>query len=209
MNFYLITATRTKSRRAAHTRSVCSTCRGLAIEPSRHGLARPTARERGPGQRAQAAHEAARSRTARARAGAAPAHGSHMERGPWYSCQQVKVDRLSIRSYRRRPLDISDPAWQGFEDQLEQDSDGNERAVLTDGNAISSQELRHTLAKVGGMASPRREGAPGPAHEDGRQVRWLSTDGAAVAAYRREAAIGAQTTCKEGVAFIHARMERG
>jgi hypothetical protein len=60
-------------------------------------------------------------------------------------------------------------------------------------------------------ASPRWVGAPGPAHEDGRRVRRLGTDGAAEtevrcdrAAYWREATLGAWTNKWEGSSFIAA-----
>jgi hypothetical protein len=139
---YLKTATRPKPRRAAHMHSARSAYHGPATEVSRPGLARLTESEQGPGRCTEATHDAAR-------AGAALTYGSRMERWPWGSCRWAKVDQLLIRSCQWRPLDISDLARQGFEDQLERDSDDNKRVVLTSGDALSSPKERRTLAGGG------------------------------------------------------------
>jgi hypothetical protein len=141
MIFYFKTTTGPKPRRVAHTHSAHSACRGPVVEPSWPSLAWPTwhwpARERGPDRSAEAAHEVACSHVARARAG----------RGT--TAARAKADRRSRRSCRQRPLYISDPARQGLEDQLEPDINGNERAVLTGGDALSSPKQRRTLAGGG------------------------------------------------------------
>jgi hypothetical protein len=86
---------------------------------------------------------------ARARASAAPVCASRVECWPWHRCRQVKVSWQTRRSCRRRPLDYSDPTRHGFEAQLEPDSDGTERAVLTGGDALSSSEQRRAQAGGG------------------------------------------------------------
>jgi hypothetical protein len=91
----------------------------------------------------------ARPHAARARAGVAPAHASRVERWPWRRYRWVKVAWHTRRSCRRRPLDYSDPARQGFKAQLKPDRDCIERAVLTSGDTLSSLEQRRVQAGGG------------------------------------------------------------
>jgi hypothetical protein len=112
-------------------------------------LSWPTTSERGPSWLAEAAHEAACLRVAKACTSATPTRGSRVERWLWRGCWLAKADRLSIRSCRWQPLDIIDPTREGFEDQLEPDSNDNERVVLTGGDALSSPEQRRALASGG------------------------------------------------------------
>jgi hypothetical protein len=124
---------------------------GHITEPA--WLARPTwhwtVREQGLDRRVEAAHEAACPCMAKAHAGTAPVCGLRVERWSWHGHRRAKVARQLRRSCRRRPLDYSNTAQQSVEAQLKPNSDGNERAVLTGGDALSSSEQRHALASSG------------------------------------------------------------